>query len=539
MTQRDLKIFHYHFHTGGVSTVVRQAVQAIGTHLGEVRSIELVAGSIPAVFRSQAASCGGKCTVVPEIGYRPPEKDPAVLDPVYVSAEARRLAEDLLRRFGSEGSLWWIHNHHLGKNVVFTQALLEIIHSERPQPIILQIHDFPECGRFENLRLLERSLSLDPYPLSPWVRYAVLNLRDRDVLIRAGIPKQAVFLLENPVFQDAPRPGTARHDPAQHGTSPQRRRSIRRSLQELYGGEFPRYEPGTPLILYPVRTIRRKNALEAMLLCLLLGDAANIVITLPGVSASERGCSDLVERLFADRVCPGLWGIGSDRRRKASSFEELVAASDLVLSTSVQEGFGYLFINSLLWSLPLAARDLDTLDGLKELFDGYPAYFYDTIRVPLSDAPALVEAYRSKIRGLSVLIPEEERERLLADAELLVRDGLADFSFLPLHEQEKLVRRIGAGEAELLKDCRRENRGVIRNVQRLLATTPQAACAEAAAAAVEERFGASAYASAVRRILRSFDTPRQGAGACRPSEIGTGVLKAFLKLENLRLLYGR
>jgi hypothetical protein len=522
--QNDLKIFHYHFQTGGVSTVVRQAVQSIRTHLSGIRSIELIAGSIPAEFRSQAARYGGKCTVVPEIGYRSPVEDPAILDRERVAAEARSLAEDLLRAFGSEDAPWWIHNHHLGKNVVFTQALLEIIHSGQPQPIILQIHDFPECGRFENLRLLKSSLSLDPYPVSPWVRYAVLNLRDRDVLIRAGIPQQSVFLLENPVL---------------HGPAPHRRRSIERTLKELFGGEFPRYDPGAPLILYPVRTIRRKNALEALLLCLLLSEAANILITLPGVSASERGYSDLVARLFADHLCPGLWGIGSILQQRGLSFEDLVAGSDLVLSTSVQEGFGYLFINSLLWSLPLAARDLDTLGGLKDLFTEYPAYFYDTIRVPVSDGPALTEAYRSKIRGLSALIPEADREHLLAEAELMVRDGLADFSFLPLREQENLVRRIGATGGGILQSCRRENRSVVRNIERLLSTGPEAAAGAAKAAAVEGRFGAAAYAAGVRRILQSLGNRWDGSDAGSSAEIGQGVLKAFLKLENLRLLYGR
>ncbi|UCF98709.1 MAG: hypothetical protein JSV89_04020 [Spirochaetaceae bacterium] len=543
-----LIIFHYHFLTGGVTTVVRQAVEAFRAHMTEIRSIELVAGVIPEAFRQQMDRYAGKCTVVPQIGYSQPAGGAATAAAANATAgsvegyrkqvaeQAGRLAERLLSRFGSDDSVWWVHNYHLGKNPVFTQALLEIIHSGRPQRIILQIHDFPECGRFQNLGILKQSLSLDPYPASPWVRYAVLNQRDRTVLTAAGIPESAVFLLENPVLRSRPTEGGE---------------SIAPALKRLFGSRFPRYDPRAPVLLYPIRTIRRKNALEALLLCLLLNRTANILITLPGISAAERGYSDLVEGLFAERLCPGLWGIGSDLEEQGLGFGDLVAGSDLVLSTSVQEGFGYLFINSLLWSLPLAARDLDTLAGVKDLFQEYPACFYDTIRVPVSDSPSLAEAYRRKIQGLSGLIPEAERERLLATADTLVRDGLVDFSFLPVPEQNELLRKIAAGQSAALKQCRQENGAVLSKIEDLLSPgmKPAAGSGSHKSEEVDARFGAAAYAAGFQRIIGSFDSlsaaaavstaavptaavsPRDGDG------IWDEVLKAFLKLENLRLIY--
>ena len=512
--------------------MIRQALEAFHTHLPGIRSVELIAGVIPEDFTLQIQDCAATCVELPEIGYRHDGSEPFEHDKKRVAWEASRLAEKLLGSFGSDDSVWWIHNYHLGKNVVFTQALLEIIHSGRPQRMILQIHDFPECGRFRNLALLKEALSLDLYPLSPWVRYAVLNRRDREILISSGLPARAVFLLENPVLR--------RPDPA-------RTKAVRPVLKKLFGAEFPRYDAKAPLLLYPIRTIRRKNALEALLLCLLLDRGANILITLPGTSVAERPYSDLVKGLFAARLCPGLWGIGSQLQRWSLSFDDLVAASDLVLSTSVQEGFGYLFINSLLWSLPLAARDLDTLRALREdLFEDYPAYFYDSIRVPVPDAAPLVEAYRSKIKGLSALLPRVDQARLLAMIEELGREEPVDFSFLPVEAQERLLREIASAEGPKRDFCRTENRVALSRIEELLEIHIERAIDTTIAKKdeVDRRFGARPYSAAFQQILDSFGFPPEQSGRDSPGQrssaedgIALRILRSFLSLDQLRLLY--
>lgn len=522
----DLKIFHYHFLTGGVATVVQQALKAFHAHLPEIRSIELVAGRIPEGIRRAVSGYKGKCTVVPEIDYRDQGKG----DKKQTAAEAGKLARHLLDSFGSDDSVWWVHNFHLGKNAVFTQALLQIIDSGQPQRIILQIHDFPECGRFENLRYLLNTLTLDPYPLSPWVRYAVLNQRDRNILVQSGLPARIVFLLENPVFQDR---------------VPEQRNSVRDALNRVFGKSFPRFDPQAPLLLYPIRTIRRKNAMEAILLCLLLEAPANILITLPGVSAAEKSYSAVVEKIFADGLCSGLWGIGTALERVNLSLEDLVACSDLVLSTSVQEGFGYLFINSLLWSLPLVARDLDILEGLKGLFAEYPAYFYDRIVVPFTEGRSLRQAYRSKIQSLSDLLPEEEKHRLLGSAETLLQDDLVDFSYLPVAEQDGFLRELAAGEK--LGICRRGNGRTLSALQTLLSSQTdrggwESGWSDNQRGEVRRRFGAATYAEGFRSLTASFGTqlesPAEATGARAPARsIQEAVLKAFLKIEHLRLLY--
>jgi hypothetical protein len=225
------------------------------------------------------------------------------------------------------------------------------------------------------------------------------------------------------------------------------------------------------------------------------------------------------------------------------SFQDLVAGSDLVLSTSVQEGFGYLFINSLLWSLPLAARHLETLGGLKDLFKDYPAHFYDTIRVPLQNGSSLSAAYKSKIRGLSALIPETAREALLAASDRMAREDLVDFSYLPVGEQERNLREIASGNRTLLEELRKANAAELSKIEELL-RSKKAETAErqqTREAELEARFGAAAYAEGFQRILHSFDernrAPADLEAGNTMEPVNERVQRAFLKLENLRLLY--
>ena len=67
--------------------------------------------------------------------------------------------------------------------------------------VLLQIHDFSEDGRPANYALIRDHLENpeDLYPIAEHLHYAVLNGRDLDVLLKAGIPSEKCHLLANPV----------------------------------------------------------------------------------------------------------------------------------------------------------------------------------------------------------------------------------------------------------------------------------------------------------------------------------------------------
>ena len=165
-------IFHYHLLPGGVSTVIRDGVRALLAHgelLPQLRRIVVVSsgdagpgggGALPAEIARDRLDA---------VGY-----DDAPATP----AAQRQLCDLLLQRYGD--GVWWIHNHHLAKNTRFTGALL--LAAAAGQPLVLQIHDFPECGRPANLRRLRREVPASPYPIGANVRYAVLSRRDQAAL---------------------------------------------------------------------------------------------------------------------------------------------------------------------------------------------------------------------------------------------------------------------------------------------------------------------------------------------------------------------
>ena len=126
-----LKIIQIHYHTrpGGVTDVISQ-LRRVFDSLHIENEIWIGTGSR---FDTDAIR------VIPELNY---------LDPN--SPQAESVAENLFRLL--EGSqpkndrpiLFWIHNHHLGKNCALTEAVWRLCQKENAPGILLHIHDFPE-----------------------------------------------------------------------------------------------------------------------------------------------------------------------------------------------------------------------------------------------------------------------------------------------------------------------------------------------------------------------------------------------------------
>ncbi|MFW5828425.1 MAG: hypothetical protein ACOCU4_10045, partial [Alkalispirochaeta sp.] len=214
-------IFHYHLLPGGVTGVIEHTNRALSNHSSTVDSVEIVSGSRENLDNLTIEAA---ITVMPEIGYmskqRLAEYAPAPPEPTngstgegplgQVGAEevaagaealAERISKELSSRWGGD-SVWWVHNYHLGKNPAFTRALIDIAHRHPDQKIVLHIHDFPECGRYSNLRYLRQSGVSEPYPNLPNLTYLTINSRDRDRLLNAGV--RNVHYMPNPVPTDPP-----------------------------------------------------------------------------------------------------------------------------------------------------------------------------------------------------------------------------------------------------------------------------------------------------------------------------------------------
>ncbi len=543
----SIVIMHYHLKPGGVTSVIRDDLTALFHHAPWMDRVALATGSdegletFRARFAPELQSGRLEIRVVPELDYNSGCRDSA-----QESSVRAALAE--LRR---EGAVWWVHNYHLGKNPLFTEALLEVIERYPDQRVLLQIHDFPECGRYHNLELLRRCLTRDPYPQSCNVRYLTINARDHRLLLAAGVPPSLVWTLHNP----APVRADLRTNID--------RTAIRVALASAFGGSDGQFDPHLPTAIYPVRTIRRKNAFEALLLNRVAQTAHNLVITLPGVSEPERRYSQLVKTAYREGLVTGLWGVGDNLQKAGLQFDELIAGSDLIVSSSVQEGFGYQFITPLTHRVALFARRLDVLQATGQLFDGFPHHFYEEVRVPWSSRrnPELhartAQTYQQRFETIAAALPGAVSGKLEHELTQLLTAATAEFSYLaPLH-QYRLVK-----EADGDHGYRRELRGLNRTLVEKLDELPQAEpprADEPRTALLSSWFGLESVARGIVTVLESFENPGPQpdgefdteAGAARrfapPGQIelrplpgttvGERLLYAFARLEHLRLLY--
>ena len=514
---RHLYIFHYHLLPGGVTTVIRDGLRALLAHAAlfpDLHRITVVSageagGVLPGADTGAAGATQVRHDRLEAVGY---DAAPST------AVAQRQFADGLRRRYGD--GVWWVHNYHLARNTRFTGAVLAA--AAAGQPMLLQIHDFPECGRPANLQRLLQEVPAPPYPAGANVCYAVLNQRDHAALSAAGLPAERIALLANPV---RPVPPLAEPDAPQAQAA---RAALARAAATEPAIGTGSYTSRRPLWLYPVRVRRRKNVLEAGLLARLAG--ADLIVTLRASSAAETPYSRQVEELFAEGTIPGLIGVGERLEAYGLSFDSLLTAAQRIVSPSVEEGFGFQFVNALQWRRPLLARRLPVLDDLATLLDGYPATIYDAVQCPLSaaDRNALLEAYRPGIEQAARLLPAGWHDRLRAGLELILGGDCVDFSFLDVARQVDLLRR--AGDRGLRRELEQANTPLLAALRAAPEEVPPARHRQ-----IDEAFGSAAFAGRVAAALRPLLAPVSETSAKRAVD-PEAVRRFFAGPATLRLL---
>lgn len=534
----NLIVFHHHLRPGGVTDVIVRAIQATLQHSTAIDRVQIVVGSGEGVAetaaRLQSVSKRVSVEVVPQLAYvgqtrmaeyaAPTTTDATQSGPQGqtrsedVAAGADLLADRILARltaFVSEDAIWWVHNPHLGKNPAFTLALHRVLERFSAQRVVFHIHDFPEAGRYQNLRYLRQAGLARLYPQTPRLRYVCINTRDRDILRSAGI--RDAHYLRNPIE-------VAHDSQSDREASAAARAELQRRLARQGLPQADR------VLLYPVRAIRRKNVLETALITRLLPGENQLLVTLPGTSAAERSYSEIVDLAFAKGFAPGLAQAGSRLLDEDFGFIDLQRAADAVVTSSVQEGFGYQFVSPMLFGSPLVARRLPVTGDVQTLLNDHPAYIYDRLLVPaqtpsLSDPrPYLKLLYRERLDRLASQLGQR-REALGAQIDALLSEPILEFSFLNVEVQLAVLKdALDPGFAD-----------------RIAALNPWLADAGAtvlhrsdcsAADRLEATFGPVAHAQAVAALLSDW----QPAGELSWGD-DAAVFAAFTDPAHLRLLY--
>jgi glycosyltransferase involved in cell wall biosynthesis len=377
-----IAFIHYHLRKGGVTTVIRQQVEAI--RAAGWQAVVLSGDTRAAAFPAEVIS-------LPELGYDNPVNENC--DP---DAIAAKIILALNRHWPRGVDIVHVHNPTLAKNR-HLQAVLKALQSSEIT-LLCQIHDFAEDGR-------ANAFYQEEYVQN--CHYAVINPRDYQLLIKAGLSRQGCHLLPNTIT------------------------SLHRNRDDATIGDY---------VLYPVRAIRRKNIGEAILLSLFFDPGVHLAITLPP-NSSEDIRSYHQWRSFAQRHALAVKfevGVGAD-------FAALMAHCKYVLTTSITEGFGFAFLEP--WTARKALWGRLLLNTCQEFIaQGVDLrHLYTRLWVPLQwiDANSFENKWKNAMKRaadqLTAPLPAHGVDR----AWRLVSDsGNIDFGLLDENNQQRIIRKI-------------------------------------------------------------------------------------------------
>jgi len=389
-----LALVHYHLHPGGVTTVIRSASEAL--EAAGVRHVILTGGE----------DVHARHHHVPGLVYLAEAGDH---DASQLLADLRRTATEAL---GAPPDVWHFHNHSLGKNALLARVVARL--AAEGERIVLQIHDLAEQGRPDNYQVIADEPEL--YPFSPRVRYAFLNRRDLGIFLRAGLPVENAALLPNPI--------------------------------PLADAEMHAEKHGNALLFAPVRGIRRKNLGELVLLAALAPAGTRVAVSRAPANPAARPIHDAwrdfadglrlpIDFDVVDRIPPTA---GAD-----SGFASWIAHASHFVTTSVSEGFGLPFLESIAHGKPLVGRDLPHLtEEHAENGISHPG-LYQQILIPAEwvDITELERELKSCLeRDFQLYHRELPPGRTTATLEGMARDGWLEFANLPESLQMGVIEKL-------------------------------------------------------------------------------------------------
>ena len=389
-----LVIVHYHLRPGGIRRVIELATPHLARRFqSAIETVALACGEANdrkwnAWFQEQLSGIPVEFFVEPAFNYLSEQRRP----PRAVSRLIRAALAKLFHAASAKNCLVWAHNLGIGRNLLLTRELTRCCSAKRI-PLIAHHHDWwfdnrwlrwPEMRRsgFRTLRAAARTV----FPPGSGVRQVAINQADAEIL-RRHFAKRAGWL-----------PNLTEPAPA---TTPARVRAAKAWLERELAD-------GAPVWLLPCRLLRRKNIAEALLLTRWLRPEAWLVTT-GGVSSAH-------EQAYADRLAEAAgqhgWklrlGILHGAKQGGPGVNDLLAASEVVLLTSIQEGFGLATLEATAARRPLIARSLPNVaPDLRRFGFRFPQCYAELLIDPrLFDWPTELRRQQTLFNAWKNCLPE-------------------------------------------------------------------------------------------------------------------------------------
>ena len=205
------------------------------------------------------------------------------------------------------------------------------------------------------------------YPSSPNIRYIAINRYDQSRLIEHGIEENTIFYIPNSVDRSI--------IPPDDRTEELRKKIV--SSEEL--------DPSVRFILYPVRCVRRKNVEEAIFFTCYLNRLANgntarnhdhiagkfhLLVSLKPESGDDARYADQILEFVRKHKLPVSIGFNDlvtleretdpqdPGKIERYGVGDILRVADLVITTSVLEGFGFAYLEPWILDRPVIGRSI-------------------------------------------------------------------------------------------------------------------------------------------------------------------------------------
>ncbi|MCX6969566.1 MAG: hypothetical protein NTV93_05335 [Verrucomicrobia bacterium] len=411
---QKLVVVHYHFRPGGVRRVMELLLPELAARF---QKITLVGGESPEAQWGREMKRKIpllRFVTAPAFGY-------------FATGCPERMRVDIrgvLQREAGPDAMIWAHNLSLGRNMILADELAA--HSARTGVrLVSHHHDFwcdHRWARWPEMRAQGfRTLSdVAPAAFAADARVLHVGINSSDVRLLSRHMKSTAWL---------PNPAGGEAGPG--------RTAIARARRWLRG----ELGDDAPVWVYPARFLRRKNFAEAILLARWLSPDAWLVTT--------GGISSPGESVYAGRLIEaarkGRWrvrfGILAGRGARAPSVPALIRAAESVVMTSIQEGFGFPYLEGAGLGCRVIARKLPAIQPDLEAFGLRLPGLYDEVLIPprLFDEKAEFHRQRSRFRSWKTLLPGPCRA--LAEAPQYLSDpgSPVPFSRLTLEAQLEIL----------------------------------------------------------------------------------------------------
>ncbi|MBI3875154.1 MAG: glycosyltransferase [Verrucomicrobia bacterium] len=291
----------------------------------------------------------------------------------------------------------------MARNLILTRELTRACEIRRI-PLITHHHDWWFDNRWQRWPEMRRSgfrtlahAAKTIFPVTSEARHIAINRSDAKVL-KHHFRGRAHWLpnLTEPV----PSPPAARI------------REARGWLAQTLRDADP------PVWILPCRLLRRKNIAEALLLTRWLRPEAWLVTTAGVSSEDEEVYADALTRAARNNGWRLRLGILSANTTRKPTVPELLAASEAVLLTSIQEGFGLPYLEAAAARRPLIARALPNIAPDLESFGfHFPQYYEELLvdshlfdwRAEVQRQRKLFQTWRNKLPRVCRAWTEEPR----------------------------------------------------------------------------------------------------------------------------------